>query len=73
MFHLIAAVACFATGSLFVTVFGITGITLPILAACQTAVNPVSVSVPSSVSYSPTSKHWAYGSAGTILGFWLKN
>jgi len=27
MFHLIAAVACVAAGTLFVTVFGITGIT----------------------------------------------
>ena len=27
MFHVIAAVACVAAGSLFVTVFGITGIT----------------------------------------------
>jgi hypothetical protein len=45
MFRVIAAVASVAAGSLFVTVFGITGITLPIVAAGQTAVNPVSVSV----------------------------
>jgi hypothetical protein len=26
-----------------------------------------------SQSYDPKDKHWAYGAAGTILGFWLKN
>ena len=24
-------------------------------------------------SYDPQEKHWAYGSAGTILGYWLKS
>jgi hypothetical protein len=24
-------------------------------------------------SFDASDKHWAYGSAGTILGFWLKN
>jgi hypothetical protein len=26
-----------------------------------------------SSKYGPQDKHWAYGSAGTILGFWLKS
>jgi hypothetical protein len=26
-----------------------------------------------SQSYDSKDKHWAYGAAGTILGFWLKN
>jgi hypothetical protein len=26
-----------------------------------------------SPAYDPKDKHWAYGSAGTILGFWLKH
>jgi hypothetical protein len=26
-----------------------------------------------SPTYDPKDKHWAYGSAGTILGFWLKH
>ena len=25
-----------------------------------------------STSFSPSEKHWAYGTVGTIIGFWLK-
>ncbi len=44
----------------------------PMQAVVSTAILGCALYVILSLKYGPQDKHWAYGSEGTILGYWLR-